>query len=273
MTRTPSSMRPSTRSSTLPAGRRSPARLIARPMTAGRAHRHRALVWALGVLALLGALLHAVAAQAREPTPAELERWFNSDELEVPGASTANVNEGQLVFLGSAPAKPVHYHANFLEIRPSSLRDGWVRLTQCHTNIDRVGRAQILFRKGRTRGLAITAADNIDQAWVEGDSVQLRNIHARARLCVAAWTRALTAHGDGSYSLISGPFMRKFLDGYYPMHVSTDVRYSGTGLNLVSVSPTAQTGFRVWEKPAEVRYDAWFEGRLKTELRFTARTL
>lgn len=227
-----------------------------------------------GIVCILWlSFVYSVAAQAGEPSKAQLERWFNSDDPEVPGVSTANVNEGKLVFLDHAPAKRVHHHENFLVIRPSSLRDGWVRVTQCHTNIDRVERAQILFRKGRTRDLEVTDVEHIDKAWVQGDSIQLRNIHDHARLCVSAWTQALTAHGDGRYSLVNGPFMRKFLDGYYPMHVSTDVRYAGTGLSLVSVSPHAQTGFKVWEKPTELRYDAWFEGRLKTELYFVAPSL
>jgi hypothetical protein len=210
---------------------------------------------------------------ASEPSLEELERWLESDDMMPPSVSTADVNEGELVFLAQHPAKQVHHHQNYLIINADSLRDGWVRLNQCHDHLDRVPRAQIMYNKDRIRDLQIVTSDNIEQSWVEGNSVQLTNIHENARLCVRAWTRALRANGDGSYSLRNGPFMRRFLDGYYPMRVSMQIDYANSGLHLVSMTPQRQQGFEVKDKEGHLAFDAWFEGRLKTEFLFRQDTL
>jgi hypothetical protein len=134
--------------------------------------------------------------------------------------------------------------------------------------MDQFSRVQIMFKKGRIRDLVITRADNISESWIEDNSVQLRDVKAGAMLCVSGWTRALESGEGGRFTMHNGPFMRKFLDGYYPMRVSMDVDYSGTGLQLVSVLPRQQTGFDVNERAESVSFDAWFEGRLRTELMF-----
>jgi hypothetical protein len=205
---------------------------------------------------------------AKELSAAELEKWFASDDLHPPSYPANEVNEGQLVFLADIPVADVHHHQNKLIIEPQSLASGWVRLQQCHNNLDKVSRAQILFKKKKIKQLQIISSKNIEQAWIEANSVQLVNISEHAQLCVEAVSRALIVNQDGSYSLRNGPFMRRFLDGYYPMHVSMEVSYAGTGLQLASVSPVTQQGFQVWQKNDQIKYEAWFEGRLKTELRF-----
>jgi len=205
---------------------------------------------------------------AGEPGAAELERWLESDELLPPSASTADVNEGELVFLVKPPRRAVHYHQNRLVISAASLRDGWVRLAQCHSNLDRVPLAQILYNRDRVRGLVITVSEHIGRSRVEGHTVQLEDIGPRARLCVSAWTRALQRRDDGSYLLRNGPFMRRFLDGYYPMRVSLQVDYAASGLRLVDMRPARQPGFEVRDGDGRLSFDAWFEGRLQTEFVF-----
>ena len=212
-------------------------------------------------------------ALATEPSMAELERWLESDELLPPSVNTDNVNEGALVFLNQRPVKQVHHHQNHLIIDADSLLNGWVRLRQCHEHLDRVPRAQIMYNRERIRDLQITTSGNIEQSWVEDNTVQLRNVQENARLCVQAWTRALKANGDGSYSLRNGPFMRRFLDGYYPMRVSMQIDYAASGLRLIAMKPERQQGFDVTEQDGRLAFDAWFEGRLKTEFLFRSHTL
>ena len=213
-------------------------------------------------------LLTNTSLMAKEMSASELEKWFASDELTPPSQQTDNVNEGNLVFLLQKPATDVHHHQNRLIIDSQSLTSGWVRLQQCHNHLDKVSRIQINFRKGKVKHINIISSQNIEQAWVESNTVQLKNVGKDAKICVEAVTRALHANDDGSFSLRSGPFMRRFLDGYYPMHVSMQVSFSGTGLHLASVSPASQQGFQVWKHPGQIGYEAWFEGRLKTELKF-----
>jgi hypothetical protein len=212
-------------------------------------------------------------ALADEPSMSEMERWLESDELMPPSVSTDQVNEGTLVFLTQRPARQVHHHQNHLVIDADSLLTGWVRLRQCHDHLDRVPLAQITYNRERVRDLQIITSGNIEQSWVEGNTVQLRNVQENARLCVRAWTRALKANDDGSYSLRNGPFMRRFLDGYYPMQVSMQIDYAASGLQLIAMKPERQQGFNVTEQDGRLAFDAWFEGRLKTEFLFRSHSL
>lgn len=192
------------------------------------------------------------------------EAWLEDD-----GEFRAlEVNDGELRFIDRPTGKPVHHHHNIIELSASSLEDGWVRLLQCHEHLDAVRRAQVVYNEERSRGLEVTAVENIGRAWVEGASVQLEDVGPQARLCVRAETRALIANGDGSYTLRNGPFMRRFLDGYYPMRVSMDIRFPGRQLRFAGIQPPRQEGFDVTASTQGVQIDAWFEGRLQTEVRF-----
>ncbi len=209
-------------------------------------------------------------ALANEVSPEELERWFSSDEFGPPRYSTGQVNDGILQFLDNKPEKPVHHHRNSLKIYPRSLEDGWVKMDQCHYNMDQIERAEVVFREGRVRELRVVSSRNIERAWVEDNTIQIKGVKIDAQLCLAGWTRALLINEDGSYTLHNGPYMRRFLDGYFPMHVSMDVTFSGTGLKFVDISPVAQDGFKVTQQNDELSYDAWFKGRLKTRINFSA---
>lgn len=198
----------------------------------------------------------------------ELERWFESDSFEPP-ESAKHVNDGDLVFLTSpGDRETLHHHHNSVTIVPSSLKDGWIRMEQCHSNLDKVPALQIVFAKDRVRDLEVVSYQNIGKAWVDGPTVQLADITDRASVCLKAWTRALLVNNDGSFSLRNGPFMRRFLDGYFPIRVSMDIRYAGTGLKLSRVKPVEQAGFAIWRRQDSIGFDAVFEGMLRTEFSF-----
>lgn len=197
-----------------------------------------------------------------------MERWLNSDDLEPPNYQKAEVNDGVLFFLTEKPLKSVHHHHNAFTLYKTSLEDGWIKLQQCHSNMDRVPRVQVVFNEERIRDIKVLKSDAIEKAWVEKNTVQLENVKDNARLCIEAWSRALFKNKDGSYRLMNGPFMRKFLDGYFPIHVTIDVDFTATNLQLVSVEPAAQRGFKVTQTAKTVNIDTLFEGRLKTKLTF-----
>lgn len=210
---------------------------------------------------------------ANEISPEELERWFNSDSMEPPRYS--DVNDGHLVFLNERPdtGKALHHHHNDVTILPDSLRDGWILIKQCHTNIDKVPAAQVVFKKERVRDIQIVYSRNIERTWVEGASVQMENIGKDARLCIQARTHSLIQKPDGSYSLRNGPFMRRFLDGYFPLHVSLDLNYAQTNLELTDYAPPSQAGFKVQTGKGKVHVETIFEGRLQTEFHFKNKSL
>lgn len=185
--------------------------------------------------------------------------------------SAHNVNEGVLHFLETPPVKAVHHHHNRIRIDDSSLLSGWVTLNQCHTNLDPVPRAQITFREGFVRDLRVDASTHIEQAWVEGASIQLVNVEPGARLCLSAQTRALRNTGNGYFNLTNGPYMRKFLDGYYPMRVTLEIDYPPQTLQLIDIAPQAQAGLTLDMRRGAILMDAVFEGALLTLIQFEKR--
>lgn len=190
------------------------------------------------------------------------------DEDELLFKSAAEVNEGELRFLTVPPARPIHRHENRITITDSSLEDGWVRLDQCHENLDPMPDVQIAYREGRVRNLRVTRSENIGRSWAEANTVQLRDVQRNAVLCIEAETRALWHAGNNHYLLANGPYMRRFLDGYYPLRVSVRVRLDTRQLRFVEAQPEAQPGFRFWHNDSEVGYDTVFEGILNTVMRF-----
>jgi len=179
---------------------------------------------------------------------------------------TSTVNGGELVFLAVPPAKRAHHHVNHLTITADSLDSGWVRLDQCHYDIDPVPDAQIVYTADRIRALRLVSTQGIGKAWIEGHSVQLQNIDHGASVCIAGETRALVQEAAG-YALRNGPFMRCFLVGYYPMRVSLIVDHP-PGLALEALSPESQPGVKTVQHPGHVELDIWFEGILRTQLIF-----
>ena len=183
-----------------------------------------------------------------------------------PFEQAAAVNEGPLEVLETPPDRPAHHHVNRLTITPESIAGGWVLMDQCHYDIDPVPLAEIVYTEGRIRGLAITRATNIGTATAGENSVRLENVEKQAALCVSGETRALERRAD-TLMLRNGPFMRRFLDGYYPMHVTLDIRYP-PGLELLDRFPAPAPGIRYDIRPGEILLDIWFEGILETRFLF-----
>ncbi len=181
------------------------------------------------------------------------------------------VNGGDLVFLAAPPAKAVHHHHNDIVIDAESLRTGWIVMRQCHENLDVFDRVEIVFDAQRVADITVDSTHNIAGANVVGASVQLDDVRAGARLCLSLRSRALWPQGDG-FELRNGPFMRKFLDGYYPMRVTMAVHFPATLLRYTGVEPAPAPGFDMRPSDGLVALDAWFEGRLTTHLRFEKTT-
>jgi len=213
-------------------------------------------------------LILAGAARAEPPmSREELERWFLDDSEQ----RALDVNEGQLAFLPEPPDKRVPHSRNTLTIDRTSIDQGWVKLAQCHDGLDAVAEAQVVYRYRQMRGLRVTGATHIGRAWVAGDSVQLQDVGRNATLCITAEVRVFYQNPDGSFSLVNGPYHRRFLDGYYPLHVTLAVRWPPALLAFVSAQPPPQPGLTLQRADGELTLDAWFEGELNTELRFRAR--
>jgi hypothetical protein len=182
----------------------------------------------------------------------------------------ALVNEGELAFLAETPAGRTHHHSGVVRIDEGSLSDGWVSMEQCHRGLDRVQVAQILFREDSSRALEVVSFRNMDAAYPERNTIQLRGIREGSEVCVRAQTRALYEIGSGVYELRNGPFMRRFLDGYYPLQLSLRIEYPAS-IDLADFAPQVQPGFAVSQAPGLIELESLFEGRLNTRFRFLAR--
>ncbi len=223
------------------------------------------------VLSGSGVLVLADDAAPGEPesvkpmTEEQIEAWFNDDSEE----RALAVNEGKLEFLSEIPNKPVHHSHNTFILDNNSLQTGWVELIQCHSQLDVVPEAQIVYRYRQMKKLRIESYSGIKRTWIEGDSVQLEDIQPDARLCIRAEVRILYSSPDGSFVLKNGPFHRKFLDGYYPMQVTLIVQFPDESIRFKSVTPHRQAGLTVRRGKGKLNINAWFEGELRTEIRFT----
>lgn len=194
-----------------------------------------------------------------QAAPSEEELFFKN---------ISEVNEGELRFLATPPKNKAHHHRNHITLTPDSLDTGWVKLEQCHEHLDAVPSTEIVYNQDRIRALRVLRSENIERAWVDGHRVQMENIRHAALICIEAESLALLNEQPNVYQLLNGPYMRRFLDGYYPMHVTMKVSLGDSGLRFDSLIPAAQPGFVVRVSQDEVEYDTWFEGRLNTAIRF-----
>ena len=194
--------------------------------------------------------------------------WSDIEEEMALEQRALDVNEGELQLLEKPPETAAHKHHNRLMITEQSLNDGWVTMYQCHSDLDRVPASQIVYKPDRIRNIKVLSSQNIGEVRVEGNTVQLQDIEADSEICISADKRALS-YEKGKYYLRLGPFMRRFLDGYYPMHVQVEVCYPKF-LELVRSSPVeAMQHSR--DKTLSAEIDIWVVGKLDIELVFSNR--
>lgn len=196
-------------------------------------------------------------------SPAELEKWFNSDD-ELP---TSKVNDGQLNFIKNNSKKKIFHSEINITINQNSIDNGWTTLSQCYSNLDPVPRTAVTYRKNLIKNLRVLSSKHIKHAKVSGNKVILKDVSKEASLCIGASARNFYQNEDESFSLVNGPYHRKFLDGYYPYHLNLNIHFSPK-LEFSYSAPKQQSGFQVKQLANSLLVETLFEGRLKTEFRF-----
>lgn len=161
-----------------------------------------------------------------------------------------------------------YYMTNQIELNHESLSTGWAKLTQCHYNLDPVARLQIVYHPEHTKNLSILEDKAIDLSWVENKSIQMNGLQKGAKICVQADTYALTPQTNG-YKIERGPFMRKFLDGYYPLHVELKISWPDLPLKVSNFTPSPQTGVEMKLNNQSLNARYWFRGELKPQIKFS----
>ena len=194
----------------------------------------------------------------------DLDVWLEQDD----DAGASLVNEGRLEFLRDAQGRSVLQTSNRLTVTPESLHTGWVALYQCQANLDPVPAVEVVYRYHGMRKLRVVSTHRIKRARVEQNTVQMEQVQEDGEVCIEAEVQVLKPDGEGAYTLQSGPFHRRFLDGYYPVRLEYRIRWPADRLLLESVHPEMQAGFRVGKQPGELTINSLFEGKLTIELRF-----
>lgn len=205
-----------------------------------------------------GCALSVIAADSLD----DPDDWLESDA----DRQSLAVNEGELEFLSEQPERRVLYTSNWLTISAASLQSGWVELRQCQGHLDPVDRVEIVYGYRAMRNLRVLSSRGVGSARVVDGAVQMTQVGADAEVCVAAEVQVVRPSGEGRYVLQSGPFHRRFLDGYYPVHLDYRVIFPAGLLVLESVRPPDQPGFDVAMDKDEVRIETLFEGRLTIRL-------
>lgn len=219
-----------------------------------------------GLLICLLLPRYALAADPYAMTPEQLEKWFQSDSDEPPGWKPSDINDGNLVFLHSQPKLAPHEAVHQIVISKQSLQSGWVGMAQCYTGLEQMPAAQILYRKAGVRNLKITQSENIGQSWVEKNSVQMTNIGKQARICTLSEIKALQKLDGQRYVLKTGPYRRKFLDGYFPVHLVLNIK-NHSGLKVLDYTPCDKKPCKpLYQQGDQLKYEALFEGVLRFRL-------
>jgi hypothetical protein len=223
-------------------------------------------IWSVCVLLTISIGSGVVSATQDRHEAQDLEQWFVDES-----APQVPQTEGQLMFLQPAPDPPVLHSHTTMVISDTSLADGWARLSQCYEGLDAVPEAEVVYRYREMRGLQVRSATNIGKVVPGEQSVQLFNVGQTASLCVGFGARLVHLQADGSLVIRHGPYHRKFLDGYFPMHVSLEVLYPSSRLSFLRTSPEAQPGFELDVMEGRIRIESWFAGKLSVAVYFSVR--
>ena len=213
------------------------------------------------LLLLLVLLMHQAAVASDDP-----EAWLDQED----DNRTLLVNEGGLKFLSGTQDHRVLQTRNWLTVTPGSLQTGWVALHQCQRNLDPVAAVEIVYRYEGLRNLRVISSRRIEHTRVEQNSIQMEQVQEGGEVCIEAEVQVLKTDGEGNYSLQSGPFHRRFLDGYYPVQLDYRIRWPADRLQFESVHPDRQEGFSIREHPGELVINTLFEGELTIKIRFNA---
>ena len=192
------------------------------------------------------------------------ENWLDDDSE----WRAQQVNEGQLEFIAPIHDQLILHSDTHLWITNESMQTGWVKMQQCYRHLDAVVRTDVEYAYREMKDLQVTRTERIAQFSVTQNGVELGRVEKGAVLCVQADVKILQRLSDKTYGLHNGPYHRKFLDGYYPYHVSLVVHYSNNEIQLKQLVPEAQDGFNVTETRDSLSIDSWFAGELRIKLEF-----
>jgi hypothetical protein len=183
--------------------------------------------------------------------------WLNDDWED----RVEQLSEGELIWYRHAPAEGTSRMVLEVRFKPDSHQQGWLEVRQCHENLASVAAAQLVFEGRPVRALRIEKTENIQQAVIDNNTVQLTGVGKAARICVSSEQRILHRLDEHHWAIVSGPFQRRFLDGYYPMQVKMDIFWTADRWRLMRSRPAR--GPQINSTEDHLHMHAHFAGRLK----------
>lgn len=200
----------------------------------------------------------------------DLDSWLDDDSE----THSIDVNEGKLTFIQPVTGKNTLHTDIELTIDKRSLETGWVKLRQCYNDINPVDTTDIVYQYRQINNLLITSTSGIGSSDVDGQMVHLKDIKAGASICVTAdiqvMEKQVSDDEGGLYIINSGPYHLRFLDGYYPYHVTLMVNYPVDLIKFDRISPHSQPLFDVIDDNNHLSIDTWFKGILNIHIVFTS---
>lgn len=97
----------------------------------------------------------------------------------------------------------------------------------------------------------------------------MEGVSENAQICVTGQTQSLKILGAGKYRIERGPYMRRFLDGYYPMHLSETLNWPGLALQLQDINNQQAIGYSFENAPNQLKANYWFEGMIRPFYNFS----
>ncbi|MBN2646956.1 MAG: hypothetical protein JXR44_04130 [Thiotrichales bacterium] len=231
------------------------------------------------LLAFLGMFLSLPPAYALELqtipeedlTPEE-KAWLEDDSF----FASLEVSQGQLKWVDPQKTVGVYALSNRLILESDALKTGKVYFEQCHQNLDAIRAIDIVYNPETTSDLKVVSAKGVGRYQLQTAKVELYQVEQGAEVCIHGRNQTLTYDTvSQTWQIPRGPFMRKFLDGYYPMHLQETIEWEATALKWASLqineNPAAGTYSpkqNLDSSKSTLKVDYWFEGKLRPVYKF-----
>lgn len=170
--------------------------------------------------------------------------------------------EGQLRFLAVHPDPSAYRYESRVRITRDSLESGVVSLTTCHYQLDPIRKIVIVYNPKRLQNLEIASATRIGGLEVQGHHVTMTDVQRGATICIDLESKALDRIDSTTYRLMAGPLMRRYFDGYLPMHARLMFEWPAHLLELKQTNPSPQPGVQLMQDSSSAELDITFAGRL-----------
>ncbi len=206
--------------------------------------------------------------ESLEGLTAEEKAWLLDDS----NLDAMTVSSEKLKWTDKA-SKDNYWLKNSLKINSQSLKTGWLEFSQCHYQLDPVPKIEVSYNPKHTRNLKILSYQDIEKATALDNRVVLMNVKRGAQICIKGESQTLKLM-DNHFSLQRGPYMRKFLDGYYPMIVEESIELNSVNARLAKQTPIRPISSirpakpQTASKPNHYDFNYAFEGQLKPYYEF-----